>query len=283
MESRVEKYNDDSMSRAKKNASLYEEVNNMEIDSFDVNSNATVLDNNSSTIDIDKLRDMLDKKYREEPHKHPIIDNNEITNDEAINLDETREYDINTILDKAKENKESDYEVERLKKLRNTQVDILNSLDIDNKNNLDDSEKVQAVKDSESQQLLDLINTINVTEATQSNTKLDPLDLLSDLKGSDDNTVVVGAKDIPEALNNSNVNNNEVKTEIKTEEKSDIDKSFYTTSNMFTQSDFDDFNDLKDEVSATKIIIRILIVVVVIAFIVGIIFLLNRILGWGLF
>ena len=281
MESRVNKYNDESvMSRTKKNESLYENVNDTDIDSFDINSNTTILGNNNSTIDIDKLRDMLDKKYREEPHNRTIINNNDNSIKEEINLDETREYDINTILDKAKENKESDYDIERLKKLRNTQVDILNSLDINSKPT-DDSEEIsddKAISSGEKEKLLDLINTINITEATQHINKLDPLDLLSDLKGNDENTVVMGAKD-------SDMVNTDTDISIipKKEQDGQIDKSFYTTSNMFTQSDFDDFNDLKEEVSSTKIIIKILIVVVVLAFIVGIVFLLNRILGWGLF
>ena len=274
MESRANKYNEDGlMSRTKKNENLYENVNDTEIDSFDINSNTTILGNNNSTIDIDKLRDMLDKKYREEPHNRAILDNNEDGPKQEINLDETREYDINTILDKAKENKESDYEVERLKKLRNTQVDILNSLDINN--NINDNGDIgneKAISNGESQKLLDLINTINITEATQQVGKLDPLDLLSDLKGNDENTVVMGAND-----------NDLSQTETDIKGNDQIDKSFYTTSNMFTQSDFDDFNDLKEEVSSTKIIIKILVVVVVIAFIVGVVFLLNRILGWGLF
>ena len=44
------------------------------------------------------------------------------------------------------------------------------------------------------------------------------------------------------------------------------------------QSDFDDFNDLKDDMKATKIIIRILIILIVVAFIVGAVFFLNNFL-----
>jgi hypothetical protein len=271
MESRVEKYNDEDTiipSRTKKNASLYEDIGSNEITSFDINSNATVLDTNKQTIDVAKLRDMLDMKYRQEP-VDKSIGKNETDTPAQINLDETREYDINTILNKAKENKESDYEVERLKKLRNTQVDILNNLNI---NKIPDDEP-KAVSTEESQKLMDLINTINVTEATQKINKVDPLDLLTDLKGTDDETIIKGAKDSAEET---------TKQEPNSADKT-VDKSFYTTSNMFTQSDFDDFDDLKEEVSSTKVIIKVLIVVVIIAFICGLVFLLNRILGWGLF
>ena len=60
-----------------------------------------------------------------------------------------------------------------------------------------------------------------------------------------------------------------------------LEQSFVNTKS-FTQSDFDDFNDLKEDMHATKIIIKILIVVIVLVFIVGCFLLLNKILGWGL-
>ena len=56
----------------------------------------------------------------------------------------------------------------------------------------------------------------------------------------------------------------------------ELENSFYTTTNAFTQSDFDDFNDLKDDLKATKIIIRVLIVLIIIAFIAGALFFLNN-------
>ena len=52
---------------------------------------------------------------------------------------------------------------------------------------------------------------------------------------------------------------------------------------MIKQDDFDDFGDLKEDITATKVVVKILIVVVIIAFICGVVFLLNQILDWGLF
>src|SRR5574344_465394 len=281
MESRTEKYVDENqnlMSRTNRNAKLYNDISDAEITDFDVNSNATILGTSKETIDIDKLRDMLDKKYRLEPQNKSIGDPITSNDSEKVSLDETREYDINTILNAAKNQKDnSDYEIERLKKLRNTQIDILNSLDINDENLTSNESDSKAVSNTEGQKIMELINTINLTEATNSiqtmgeektNKELDPLDILSDLKGNNDETIVAGAD---KTKSNENI------------DKSKLDNSFYTTTNMFTQSDFDDFNDLKEEVTSTKIIIKILIIVVILAFIAGIIFLLNRILGWGLF
>lgn len=327
MESRLNKYNNNDeentyTSRAQKNASLYSEINDMNINSFDVNSNSEILEQRASTIDIDKLKDMLDRKYREEVHTHPIGRVDNIKKTEEIKLDETREYDINSALDKAKENKENDYEVERLKKLRNTQVDILNNLEIESMKKVPN----KAVSKSEGERLKSLIDTINLTEETNSIKDMDPLDILSDLKGDDEETKVIGANDLEEItkqitkestvkeddkelgktkefiLDKEEIDRvkNEAKEEIhedlkaekiiddvtKDEPKKKKDKfenSFYTSTSMLSKSDFDDFSDLKDDISATKIIVKILIVVVIIAFIVGVVFLLNKILEWGLF
>lgn len=306
MESRVDKYSNNVMSRTEKNHHLYEDISETEINSFDVNSNATVLGNNSDVIDVNKLRDMLDKKYREEPKKNKLSKFDDTSTDIDVKLEETAEYDINAIMDKAKENKEEDYEVERLKKLRNTQFDILNELNLPKLNSEVEEPKV-ASKD-ESEKLMELINTINVTEAINKRKNLndnnennksddmDPLDLFSDLKGHDD-TRIFGAQELQEINSKSQelidlpllsdnktekVTDEEYIGEEPKNEDNDIDKSFYTTSTNLSKTDFDDFNDLQEEVASTKIIIRILIIIVVLAFIFGLFFILNKTLNWGI-
>ena len=326
MESRVNKYsdntttldtlNDKPLSRTKKNENLYNEISEYNVENFDVNSNATIIGENEKTIDIDKLRDMLDKKYRVEPRKsRPIAKIDDTLTGEEIKLDETREYDINAILDKAKEEKVSNYEEDRLKKLRNTQVDILNDL------NIDSNEKgIKAVSDEEGEKLKNLIDTINLTEELNAVKKdIDPLDILSDLKGDEEDTKVLAIKEIDDStkdeaiddktkefeeekseetevdLKNDSISKNTLINGLEEINKNDeeviIDKkknkklenSFYTTSSILKQSDFDDFSDLKDDITVTKVIIRVLIVLIIIAFAAGIFFLLNKILGWGLF
>lgn len=308
METRVNKYNDEpsSMSRTKKNQNLYNEINELQMDTFDVNSNSSILSKDGKTIDIDRLKDMLDKRYREDVKKKTLGEIDEDEKREQIKLAETREYDINEILSKAKENKQDDYEVERLKKLRNTQVDILNQLNIDALNKIDD--RVKAVSDDEKDELKTLIDTINLTEETNSLKKeeeIDPLDILDDLKGSDD-TKIEGVSDFTDEITKQSKLNTvkdiikdekEKEKEPKKEEEKDsikedtkeitrtnkLDKSFYTNSTKFKTEDFEDFGDLKDDLTASKVIIRILIVLIIIAFICGVVFLLNSILNWGLF
>ena len=92
--------------RTQKNQELYKEVSHLELEDFDLNSNASVIGDNTN-VNIDDIKDMLDKKYPESHKKHSIGDSTGEINLPKINLDETREYDINSILEKAKEKKRS--------------------------------------------------------------------------------------------------------------------------------------------------------------------------------
>lgn len=256
MKTRMEKYYDNHeeviSSRSKRNEELYKEINKSEIDNFEINSNATILTNNGRNIDVEKIKKILDTKYKESPKRRSIV-LDDITEEEPVNLEETREYDINTILERAREQKEYDYEKDRLKKIRDTQFDILNNLNL-KQETIDD--------DTKENDLMTLIDAINKKDVTKKD--IDPLDILSDLKGSDNTLVLDGLKEEVE---------NVIIEKKETEKK--IDDSFYTTSVNFTRSDFDDFDDLKAEVNSHKILIKIVIVLVVVALVVGAIILLN--------
>ena len=371
MQSRMKKYYDNIddieevvPSRAQRNKELYKEVSNLEIEDFDLHSNVSVLGDNQDNIDINDIKEILTEKYAETKRDKSFgtVEENDLP---EINLDETREYDINSLLNKAKENKEVNYEKERLMKLRDTQYNIFK--DIEEMQNLEENpentnKKKRPEKMNSENELFDLINTITSKElakAAEDSDDLDPLDILSDLKGDDDNTKVMGAlvvdekedtletiiKDInldskdeedkdedeaneevtekealeeaEEALAEKNIAIAESLIKEETTEVEDtedekiketqnfstnelgnimntrtleIDKSApevlektNTKKLSFTQSDFDDFNDLKEDMHATKIIIKILIVVIILVFIVGCVLLLNKFLGLGLF
>lgn len=304
-------------SRSQKNKELYKEVSSLELEDFDLNSNASVIGNNTDNISLDEIKEILDKKYHEKPRKRSFGDTDEISLPK-INLDETREYDINSILEKAKEKKEVNYEEDRLKKIRNTQYDILKDLDIIN--NEEEIEEKKDIKPDQIKQpennketekkLLDLINTITAKELIDNEKSLtltgnlDPLDILSDLRGDDEATKVMGMleKEIEEAEKENerskeaektleidagdtedeeSVENTEEKE--KTAENKKIENSFIGKTTTFTQSDFDDFDDLKEDMHITKIIIKLLVFVVVVLFIVGLVVFLNKYLNLGLF
>lgn len=272
----------ENLSRYKRNASLYKRMKEEELDNFDVESNTQVLESSSNVIDIEKLRDMLDKKYREPKKKVNIDYEKELSEHRGVNLDETREYNVNEFISKAHEADETDYEIERLKKLRNTNIDILNNLNI--KNELKEDYSFENNKSDESKKLRELIDTITLKEQMVN----DPLDILTDLKGDDDSTKVLGIKDednsdTKEAPDIKGLSKLE---DVKKEDVADIedtdDEEDLTNSNLFSDSDFDDFEDLQNG-TKTKIFIKLLIFIVILAILVGLVFFLNKELGLGLF
>ena len=134
---------------------------------------------------------------------------------------------------------------------------------------------------------MDLINTITAKELeVKSNKKadeLDPLDILTDLKGSDDTVVVDGIHEESESVNETSPimsleEADKIKPTIMENKTQDL-----TNTLQFTQSDFDDFNDLKKEVKSSRALIYIIIVLVSVILIAGIVIFLNNFLNLSLF
>ena len=279
MKTRTERYTNDNTNyipkRTKKNVSLYDEIKNQELENFSIGSNAMVIGDNPNQIDIDKIKEILEKNYQDIPKRRSVekVLPEEKEDEKQLELEKTREYDINAILEKAREEKEVDYQEERLKKVRDTQYDILKNLDLD---------EPKASSEKTKDELLELINTINLNEyqkKMQQKEQLDPLDILSDLKGSD-NSIVVDAQKFTDELKNTEL---KPKEEEPKDDDEKIDSSFYTDSMSFSKDDFDRFDDVESENKVGSIIVKILIVIIFLAIIGGIILFLNDFLKLGWF
>lgn len=263
MSSRMTKYYDEpeiTNSRYHKNEELYKEISKSELNSYDVKSNATILGENKNEIDVEKIKKILDTKYNETPKRKSIRLEDEESPEEEREI--TKEYDINVILEKAREQKQDNYEEERLKKLRDTQFDILKNLNIEEKEDEEDLEE---------DNLKTLINTIALNE-TRNNEDSSPLDILSELKGNDDTEVLQGLKEEVEKADE----------ELEKREKSNITdtqmiNSFYTSSNALKQKDFEDIEDFSKEVESNNIFIKIVIAVIIIVFLIGVALLIKTI------
>lgn len=286
MKTRMEKYYDgetENLSlRQQKNEKLYENISNLQVDDYKLETNVTVLDNDARNIDVEQIKKILDTKYNKAPKRRSIVIE-EPDEEPSIDLEETREYDINAILEKARNEKEVDYEHERLKKLRDTQFDILKSLNLDEteKNEEEPESKVDVgLEKKENEELIDLINTITTNELVkkQEVEDINPLDILTDLKGDDD-TVVVGGVHPSEDLSETSPimtleEADKIKPTIMEEKTVDLSSTL-----QFTQSDFDDFNDLKKEVRSSKALIYVIIGIVSLLVIAGLIIFLKKFLS----
>jgi hypothetical protein len=294
MDSRAEKYQDKNLrigSRTARNTDLYKEINKTELDNFEVKSNATVIGNNRSNIDVEKIKDILDTHYKDVPQRRGIQIETNQPQKEQRPIFETKEYDINVIIDKAKEDKVESYEEERSKKLRNTQFDILNNLKIDPNDYIEDYEEEPQIKNEEPshttsnvKELEKLINTITINEKTDSKKKptanqievsktstnkndkkdADPLDIFEDLKGDDTTAVLEGLKEKTEKMIQ------------QIEETTSFEDSFFTKENSFKKTDFEDYQELEEETAGP--IIKIAIIVLLIVFVIGVIILVKSLL-----
>ena len=301
MQSRMDKYNAENSSyrsRTQKNKDLYESVRNSNLSAFDVNSNVSVIDDNAKTVSISHVNELLDDIYKDDTPRRKSIDISEIPTTEIVKEDiiDTREYDINAILEKARMGKNVDYNHERLKKVREAEKDILTNLDITKR--INEENEYKAKRKQEEKELTDLINTITQIEKINKDKydkeSSESLDLLSDL--SDDN---VSIDDDKLKAQNDNVLDEETikqrimqeliekepekKDEIEQKLESSEEKIERTLSKLNIDMDkYEDFSDVskKDTVS---FIIKIIIFIIIIALIVGAVFILNNILGLGLF
>ena len=270
MNSRMSRYYADTEldnTRYGKNEELYKEISKSELDSYEVKSNTTILGDNKPEIDVEKIKQILDTKYNEIPKRKSI--RIEEVPEEKEEREITKEYDINVILEKAKEEKEENYEEERLKKLRDTQFDILKNLDLETK--ATEEEKAE----SEEENLKNLINTIALNESknTPHNTSLD---ILSELKGSGNTEVLDGFKDeLDKTLEQTETKLEEAKEKDLTDTK--MINSFYTSSNALKEKDFEDIDDdFKDSIESNNILIKVIIGIIAIVFIVGIVIIVKN-------
>ncbi len=270
MSSRMNKYYENEEvvnTRVHKNEELYREISKNELDSFEVKSNTTILGENKNEIDVEKIKKILDTKYNEVPKRKSIRLEEEPIEEEEKEI--TKEYDINVVLEKAREQKTDNYEEERLKKLHDTQFDILKNLQVEKTKtpeNLDDEEEDNSTNDA-SENLQSLINTIALNEKNSQN---EDLDLLSDLKGSGNTEVLEGLKE--------KVEEEEEKTEIKEVNNDDTKmiNSFYTSSNALKDKDFEDIDDdFSKSIEQDNIGIKIFIAIIAIIFIIGLGFLIK--------
>ena len=114
MQSRMDKYNNNVTqvkTRTQRNKNLYEDVRNSSLTDFDVNSNVAVIDDQSDVIDVNRIKNMLDRRYRENAPKRRSIEIPTYDDEPIIDepLMDTKEYDINAVIAKAKQGKSYEF------------------------------------------------------------------------------------------------------------------------------------------------------------------------------
>ena len=225
MESRMEKYyreNPEYYKRSKRNAGLYKDIDN----NINDLENLPIPDN-SNEIDINGLKQIISSRdeYRKAKDMGRTITRKRV--EEEPREEKRRVYDINVLLETAKNEVNKNNEVEG-KKLIN--ANFLTDLD-DAKITNNDIVEVSEVSQNK--------------EKETSNTDSLPLDILVDLKGTD-NTVVTDPI---------------VKDEVTMIEKIKDGETFYSGSFNFTKKDFaEEDDDFFEEKSHTGVKVFFLII-----------------------
>ncbi len=277
MRSRMDRYrnlNTDEYNRLDKNKELYENVsNNTKYTNFiDVdNSNTYLLDttkkNYQTREDYQQLREYTSREIKPKVQKE-LDEFNYLYQDH-----ENRVYDINSVLKSAKENRGIKDELEEKRKLKNTNYNILASL---NKEELEKYRQEKKMKNKpDEDELRDLINTITSKTLAGEISKETSVDLLSDLMATSVGDKIIKEKDLSlskEILDKDSLKKlDDAKKDINNSQKTkddimkDIDKSFYTKSMDLSDKDF--FSDEEDEKTKVPVVIKVLLIIILLALI----------------
>ena len=251
----MDKYNDETPElrrRIDKYSELYEKNNSSDYDKFDVDSNISVLKDNARSIDVDQIREMLDKKYRDNIPKRKSISVDPTYNEEeaVTEKNDEKEYDLNAILDKAKQNRKVSYEEERFNRIETSSSEKL----------IDEINRKYKPRDEsdEAAELLNLINTITELELKNQNKENNV-----ELDDNVDTPNLIAAQELTE--------------------KDDNEEIFYTGKLAIKENDYDDFKEIQDDINSNSIVIKILIFIFIIVILGIVVFALNKYLNLGLF
>lgn len=251
----MDKYNDETPElrrRIDKYSELYEKNNSSDYDKFDVDSNISVLKDNARSIDVDQIREMLDKKYRDNIPKRKSISVDPTYNEEEVvtEKNDEKEYDLNAILDKAKQNRKVSYEEERFNRIETSSSEKL----------IDEINRKYKPKDEsdEAAELLNLINTITELELKNQNKENNV-----ELDDNVDTPNLIAAQELTE--------------------KDDNEETFYTGKLAIKENDYDDFKEIQDDINSNSIVIKILVFIFIIVILGIVVFALNKYLNLGLF
>lgn len=292
---RMDRYNEESNNRPnryEKNQELYQDIatNQKYTNITDVtNANAFEINNSNRSYTSRESYQQMKKYQNVEPVprvKKELEDFNRL-----LKNDEKKVYDINSVLEEARKNRQEQDKLESKRKLKNTSYNILADL---NQEELEKyrEEKKKKIMTPEEEEFTDLINTIASKTLAGEIDKATSINLLSDLmatsvmdKVEDKSSLGLEEdiekekqekedseeeKDKTEDLSLSKEKLEEIaqkKDEIEknTQKLTGADNDFYTRSMDLSDEDFEMDDEFKD--TGMPLILKIIIVVLIIALI----------------
>ena len=203
------------LSRTKRNQDIYNSTNMSELSRIKTNTNVSVISDAPKEINIEKIKKYINSLNNEQEEKRKRISLEFPQEEEKIvERQEPKTYDINSVLEQAREKKETNYEEERHRKLNNTGYDILKTIKIKEESKEqeydDDTTEVLEELNTQEKTIVNLIQNIqqgskkefepSTSQESNDNTR----DLFQELMGDNENTIVMSPID-EEELNNNNI------------------------------------------------------------------------------
>ena len=253
MASRMERFhNEDNVvgTRVKRNKDLYKHIYDDEIYS----NIEGVFETNSNTVNINKLKETIEKHEKQNKKKKQLVKRDINLNIQSYEEDDYTEenYDINDLLNKAKEEKVED-EIDRYRSLKIEEYELLKKIKEKNKK-FNIREKDQEIKD-------ELMNTRQLTK--------------EELEQIEDSELCI---DLFEDLQNNSIggeSEKSIKELIEEAREDDVedsiqDESFNTASLKISKKDFENTIELDNiKVVKKKNKLLILLYIVLILVVVG--------------
>ncbi|MEG2618682.1 MAG: hypothetical protein RR984_02860 [Bacilli bacterium] len=265
MKLRMERYDetpsvDNTSSRILKNEEMYKSLDEVSLSKIKANDNIKVLESSSKEINIDKIKKYILNNSLEKPVKHTILSPDDIKL-ASNTMEETKEkiYDINSVLERARENRSTDYNEERYKKINNIDYDLISKIKCPP---LTSEEEVSSEElNTGERTLVDLINTISI--------KKEETSILSELMASNNEEKVLP---IDLEIEKESLASKEplikkiepIQKPSKDDNIDKIDKSFYTSSLSFNKKDFEGFEELEKNVKKNNVFVTLLILFIIV-------------------
>lgn len=258
MASRMDRYYKSELvtsGRSSRNVSLYKQIE--DLDSYTNIEGVATIDK-TNEIDITKVKEMLQNRenYKKQKKLKSLYNQEkEEIKETPQKEEEPKNYDINDILSKVKKSDTDIYN--KYRSLGKEQYETLKSLSI--------KEKEYNIEKEEAQ-LKELIHTIANNKSLNQLKEDTDVGLLDELKS---NTMVGDASSIKKIID-------EEKRLKEQEDTMEMDKSFYTSSFGFTQSDFEELKNMNHNIKKSNKFIIILLVVLIFIIVVAISFFLLK-------
>lgn len=259
----IEESSNVQLSRLSKNRYLYDEINNLigyeEIRDF----------NPESGIDLSNIKNSSSREeYKKYKDYQDIFGIPEEKKEEVIKEEEKKVYDINSVLEDAKKNRNKYDELEKKRKLKENRYATLASTNtnFDDTNQLDILKNEKPLNDIDEKELTTLINTItshnllkDIKEAEEqmndSNEDDNQNELLSDLLATNIDL---------------NLEEGIASEYLARKEEENMDNSFYTKSMDLSEHDFE-FSDELEAERKSKIKVIIILVIILLIIVIGVI------------